>query len=59
MPVGKIPKELPFINSCMHEMNEYVDDVYEALVDNDVEALYTSLKSLDSLIKDLKSSYEI
>lgn len=43
----------------MHEMNGYVDDIYEALVDNDVEALSDSLNQLESSIKDLKSSYEI
>ena len=59
MPVNKSLKALPFINSFMHEINGYVDDIYEALVDGDVEALSDSLNQLESSIKDLKSSYEI
>lgn len=51
-------KELQYINSTMSVINEYTDDIYEAMADHDCEQLVSKADDLIQLLKDLKDSYK-
>jgi len=51
-------RRLVYINSLMREINGLTDDIYEDLVDRDIEALHDSVGALIITLKDVLKSHD-
>ena len=51
-------RRLIYINSLMREINGLTDDIYEDLVDQDVEGLHDSVNALIITLKDVLKSHD-
>jgi len=51
-------RRLVYINSLMREINGLTDDIYEDLVDRDIEALHDSVSALIITLKDVLKSHD-
>jgi hypothetical protein len=49
---------ITYINLLMADINGLTDDVYESLVDNDIEQLNKSVDTLIKILKDVKKIHE-
>ena len=58
MPKQEDIRRLVYVNSLMREINGLTDDIYEDLVDRDVEALHDSVNALIITLKDVLKSHD-
>lgn len=49
---------ITYINLLMADINGLTDDIYESLVDNDIEQLNRSVDTLIKILKDVKKINE-
>tara|TARA_R110000803_G_scaffold109544_1_gene177947 strand:- start:472 stop:648 length:177 start_codon:yes stop_codon:yes gene_type:complete len=45
-----------YVNSVMSEINDYTDELYESLMDNEKECSLKAIEKLLSTLKDVRSS---
>lgn len=50
---------ISYINSLMREINGLTDDIYEDLVDQDVQGLHDSANALIITLKDIIKSHDL
>jgi hypothetical protein len=50
---------MSYINSLMREINGLTDDIYEDLVDQDVQGLHDSANALIITLKDVIKSHDL
>lgn len=50
---------ISYINSLMREINGLTDDIYEDLVDQDVQGLHDSANALIITLKDVIKSHDL